>query len=109
MVALGAAGASTAAAYDFLVSMSVLTNTICYVFVFAAYLKVKRGTPWALVIGVVGEITTITAIVCTMVPSASDPHPMETFLKIAISTAAMVAVGLFLYWLGTRRRAAVAA
>jgi amino acid transporter len=109
MVALGAAGASTAAAYDFLVSMSVLTNTICYVFVFAAYLKVKRGTPWALVIGVVGEITTITAIVCTMVPSASDPHPMATFLKIAVSTTAMVLVGLFLYWLGTRRRAAVAA
>jgi glutamate:GABA antiporter len=106
MVALGAAGASTAAAYDFLVSMSVLTNTVCYIFVFAAYLKVKRGNLWALAIGAVGEITTITAIVCTMVPSVSDPHPLTTFLKIAVSTIAMVVVGLFLYWLGTRRKAA---
>ena len=48
MVALGAAGSSTASAYDFLVSMSVLTNTVCYIFVFAAYMKVKRGNARAL-------------------------------------------------------------
>jgi amino acid transporter len=108
MVALGAAGASTAAAYDFLVSMSVLTNTVCYLFVFAAYMKVRRGSARSLLIGIVGEITTIAAIVCTMIPSGSDPHPMATFLKIAMSTLAMVVAGLILYWLGTRRQAAVA-
>jgi amino acid transporter len=108
MVVLGSAGASTAATYDFLVSMSVLTNTICYVFVFAAYLKVQRKGAWGIVLGGVGQITTLVAIACTMVPSASDPHPLATFLKIAISTLVMVVVGLFLYWLGTRRRGALA-
>jgi amino acid transporter len=109
MVALGAAGSSTASAYDFLVSMSVLTNTICYVFVFASYLKVQRSGLRGIVIGVVGEIATISAIVCTLVPSGSDPHPMATFLKMAISTGVMIVVGLVLYWLGTRRREALAA
>ena len=109
MVALGAAGSSTAAAYDFLVSMSVLTNTICYVFVFAVYLKVQRSGAWGLIVGVVGEITTLVAIGCTLIPGASDPHPMATFLKIAISTLVMAVVGLILYWLGTRRKAALAA
>lgn len=108
MVALGAAGASTAAAYDFLVSMSVLTNTACYLFLFAAYLKAKRGSLRTIVVGVVGEIATVTAIVGTMIPSGSDPHPLATFLKIALSNVILVAVGLVLYWLGTRRKATVA-
>ena len=108
MVALGAAGASTAAAYDFLVSMSVLTNTACYLFLFAAYLKAKRGSLRTLVIGVIGEIATVTAIIGTMIPSAGDPHPLATFLKIALSNVILVAVGLILYWLGTRRKVAVA-
>jgi uncharacterized protein (TIGR03382 family) len=103
-VALGAAGASTAAAYDFLVSMGVLTNTICYVFLFAAYLKVKRGNAWPLLIGAVGEIATITAIIGTMIPSGSDPHPLATFLKILISAIVLTLAGLVLYWLGTRRK-----
>jgi glutamate:GABA antiporter len=108
MVALGAAGASTAAAYDFLVSMSVLTNTACYLFLFAAYLKVKRGNGRALLIGMIGEIATITAIVGTMIPSGSDPHPLATFLKILISAIVLTVAGLVLYWLGTRRKEAPA-
>lgn len=108
MVALGAAGASTAATYDFLVSMGVLTNTTCYIFLFAAYLKVKRGTGWAIFVGVVGEVATITAIVGTVIPSASDPHPLATFLKIVISAIVLTIVGLVLYWLGTRRQGALA-
>lgn len=108
MVALGAAGASTAAAYDFLVSMSVLTNTACYLFLFAAYLKVKRGNGRALLIGMVGEIATITAIIGTMIPSGNDPHPLATFLKILISAIVLTVAGLVLYWLGTRHKEAPA-
>lgn len=108
MVALGAAGASTASTYDFLVSMGVLTNTSCYIFLFAAYLKVKRGIGWAILVGVVGELATITAVIGTMIPSASDPHPLATFLKIVISAIVLTVVGLVLYWLGTRRQGALA-
>jgi amino acid transporter len=108
MVALGAAGASTAATYDFLVSMGVLTNTTCYLFLFAAYLKVKWGTGWAIFVGVVGEVATISAIIGTVIPSASDPHPLATFLKIVISAAVLTIVGLALYWLGMRRQGALA-
>ncbi|HXL98547.1 MAG TPA: APC family permease [Rhizomicrobium sp.] len=120
MVILGQAGASAAVAYDFLVSMSVLTNTLCYVFMFAVYLKSVRAEPAAgmwrpsggvrtgLVLGIVGQTATLIAILCTLVPGGGDPHPVETFLKIVISTVAMLVVGLVLYWLGTRRQAAPA-
>lgn len=120
MVILGQAGASAAVAYDFLVSMSVLTNTLCYVFMFAVYLKSVRAEPapgmWrppggartGLVLGFVGQTATLIAILCTLVPGGGDPHPVETFLKIVISTVAMLLAGLLLYWLGTRRQAAMA-
>jgi amino acid transporter len=119
-VILGQAGAIATAAYDFLVNMSILTNTLCYAFMFAAYLKLARsnvrpgdwrapgGTKTNVALAVVGQVTTWTAIVCTLVPSGSDPHPLSTFLKIAGSAVAMVAIGGVLYWSGTRRRLATA-
>lgn len=121
MVVLSEAGASAAAAYDFLISMSVLTSSIPYVFVFIAYFRHARRKPvpgaWlppggartGLVLAVVGQAATLMAIICSMVPASSDPHPLATFLKIALSTLAMLAIGLVLYWLGNRRRRAVAA
>ncbi len=117
MVVLGQAGEGAAAAYDFLVSMSVLTATIPYVYVFAAYLSHKRrpqlpgawrppgGARSSLVLGFVGMAATLIAIACTLVPSNSDTQPLATFLKIVISTAVMLGVGLLLFWLGTRRKA----
>lgn len=120
-VILGQAGASAAVAYDFLVAMGVLTNSICYVFLFAVYLRSVRSEPVAgawvfpggptvrFVVGALGQTATLIAIACTLVPSASDPHPLATFLKIALSTVAMVVTGVALYWAATRRRLAVAA
>jgi len=117
LVILSEAGEGAAAAYDFLVAMSVLTYTIPYVFVFAAYLAHKRwpdalgawqppgGRPTSRVLGLVGLTATLTAMVCTLVPSNADLHPLANFLKIVLSTAVIVAAGLLLYGLGRRRRA----
>lgn len=119
MVILSQTGSGAAAAYDFLVSMSVLTATIPYVYVFVAYLARHRwphvadawrppgGPRTGIVLGVVGLISTLVAIACTMVPSATDTQPLNTFLKIVISTVVMLVVGLVLYWLAARRRSSV--
>ena len=64
------------------------------------------GLRTSIALAVVGQIATLIAIACTLVPGAGDAHPMATFLKIALSTLAMLVVGLVLYWLGTRRQAA---
>ncbi|HEY2068982.1 MAG TPA: APC family permease [Rhizomicrobium sp.] len=118
-VVLSQAGATAAVAYDFLVSMSVLTNTICYIFVFAAFWKWSRvgaepgawqppgGARTSLVLAAMGQVTTLIAIACTLVPGADDAHPLATFLKIILSTLAMLVAGLVLYWLGARRSAQV--
>ena len=116
MVILSQAGEGAASAYDFLVSMSVLSATIPYVFVFAVYLARKRwpkpAEAWAppggartgLILGAVGMIATLCAIACTLVPSGTDPYPLATFLKIVVSAGVMLGVGLMLYGLAARRR-----
>lgn len=121
MVILSQAGSSAATAYDFLVSMSVLTATIPYVYVFGVYLARKRwpqpaaawlptgGARLGIVLGVVGMIATLTAIICSMIPNGSDGQPLLSFLKIVSATTLMLIVGLVLYWLGNRRAAKVTA
>ncbi|MEJ0028188.1 MAG: APC family permease [Rhizomicrobium sp.] len=118
MVLLSQAGASVAGAYDFLVAMGVLTATIPYVFMFAAYLKAARLTPvagaWAppgglrtsFVLGWIGMVSTLLAIACTLVPGPGEAHPVAAIFKFVGSAVAMGAVGLLLYWLSNRRRIA---
>jgi amino acid transporter len=115
VVILSEAGEGAAAAYDFLLAMSVLTATVPYIFLFAAYLARSRwplvagaweppgGASMGKLLGVVGMIATVAAISCTMIPSGNDLHPLATFLKIVFSTLGALAAGLFLYWLGQRR------
>lgn len=121
MVVLSQAGEGAAAAYDFLVSMSVLGVTIPYLLVFIAYLSRRRwpqsaeawippgGARMGLFLGVVGLVSTAVATACTMVPNPADAHPLTTFLKIALATVAAGVIGVVLYWLGHRRQVRAAA
>lgn len=118
MVVLSQAGTSVAAAYDFLVAMSVLTVTIPYVFMFVVYLKSARLPPvpgaWtppggrrtSILLGWIGQVSTLIAIACTLVPSSGEAHPFAAFLKIVVAAGVMLGVGLVLYWLADRRRGA---
>jgi hypothetical protein len=60
-----------------------------------------------LIVGGIGRCARVIANACTLVPSSSEPHPLAAFLKIVLSTAVMLAVGLLLYWLAAKRREAV--
>jgi amino acid transporter len=117
MVGLSQAGTSVAAAYDFLVAMSVLGTTLPYVFMFIGYLKASRLPPvpgaWAppggprtsITLGWLALVSTVIAIACTLVPSSSDAHPWTALLKIVIATGVMTAAGLAVYGAAKRRRA----
>ncbi len=121
MVVISQAGTSVAAAYDFMVAMGVLTITIPYVFMFIAHLKILRLPPipgaWtppggartSRVLGWMGLASTFVAIVCTLIPSSSEPHPLAAFLKIVAAAAVMLAMGAALYGLAGRKRGRVAA
>ncbi|HVV64296.1 MAG TPA: APC family permease [Rhizomicrobium sp.] len=116
IVVLSQAGSSVAGAYDFLVATAVLGSNIPYLFMFWAHIKSASLPPaegaWAppggrrttRIAGWLGMASCAVAIACTMVPSSSDPHPLAAFLKIVFAAAAMIGVGLLIYWNAARRR-----
>ena len=97
---LGQAGTSVKGAYDVLVSMTVIIYFIPYLYVFAAMIKLQRepagpevirvpgGKPVAVLISVIGLLTTTATILLSVVPPADDPNKPLAVLKIVGGTAA---------------------
>ncbi|MEO8926054.1 MAG: APC family permease [Caulobacteraceae bacterium] len=114
LVVLGQAGASIKAAYDFLVSMGVLSYTLPFVFLFVVYLKLQgRAAPadaWTapggpsagLAIGAVGLAVTLSAIACTLVPSPDATDKIGAVVKLVVASAVLIAMGVAIYGLARR-------
>ncbi|HEX5386323.1 MAG TPA: APC family permease [Gemmatimonadales bacterium] len=111
---LGQAGASVKNAYDFLVSMGVISFFIPYLFMFASLIRVQSvpappgtqrvpgGSGVARVLGGLGFLVTAGSIVLSFIPAADDPHPTLTVVKIAVATSIVVGTGALLYARGRR-------
>ncbi len=119
LIALGQAGTTVKAAYDFLVSMSVLSYTLPFVFLFLAYIRLQKTPPpagaWrppggpnaARAIGVIGLAVTLSAIACTLVPSPDAADKVAAVIKLLVACAVLVGSGVVAYvW---RRPAALPA
>jgi len=112
---LGQAGTSVKGAYDVLASMTVITYFIPYLYVFAAMIKLQRepagleiirvpgGKPAAVFISVIGLLTTTATILLSVIPPADEPNKPLAVLKIVGGTAALMAVGGWIYWAGKNR------
>jgi amino acid transporter len=116
LVVLGQAGATLAGAYDFLVSMSVLSYTLPFVFLFVVYLKVQNdnapaldwrtpgGAPAARAIGWLGLVVSISAILGSLAPSPDAEDPLGATAKLLFASLVLIAAGALVYVL--RRRSA---
>jgi len=112
---LGQAGTSVKGAYDVMVSMGVLTYFIPYVYLFASMIKLQRepvgpdvirvpgGRPIAILVALVGLATTTVTIILSMIPQPDEPNKPLAVLKIVGGTAALVGVGVWIYWAGKFR------
>jgi glutamate:GABA antiporter len=102
---LSQAGASVKTAYDFMIAMGVLTYTLPYVLMFIAFLVLRKQpggpgiwkAPGGVLVGVVGLIITIAAIILSAVPPTSDPAPMQTFMKLMVASIALILIGVGFY------------
>jgi amino acid transporter len=120
LLVISQAGASIAAAYDFIIAMSVLSYTLPFLFLFAAYLKAQRtpaapgvwtapgGRSGAVAIGILGFAITASAVACTLVPSPAAADQMGALIKLLIATAVMLGSGAALYLLAAMRKSAPA-
>jgi amino acid transporter len=114
LIGLGQAGASVKAAYDFLISMSVISYTLPFALLFIAWLRLQgRPRPagaWRLpggaaparIAGVVGLALTSSAIFCTLVPSPEAADKLAAFVKLVVASAVLVLSGLAVQLLAGR-------
>jgi amino acid transporter len=118
---LGQAGTTVRNAYNVLVAMSVITNFIPYLYLFASMFKIQNqpagpgvirvpgGRPIARLVSIVGLLTTSFTIVVSLIPQPDDPHKVMSVIKVVGSTVVLLAVGVWLYWSGKKRAAATPA
>jgi amino acid transporter len=109
---LGQAGTTVRGAYDVLVSMAVLTTFLPFLFIFAAMIRLQRepagpevrrvpgGKPVAIILGVLGTISTLVTIGLSAIPSDDNPDKPLAILKVVGSAAVVVVLGVGVYWIG---------
>ena len=107
---LGQAGSSVQGAYDLLVSMSIVTYFIPFVFLFLAALRLQRheapagvmripgGRTMSRALACVGLITTLLTIGLSLVPAADEPHKALAVTKVLGSTLLLVGGGVLVFW-----------
>jgi amino acid transporter len=113
-ILLGQAGSTVRGAYQVLVSMTIITNFIPYLFMFAALIKLQRepveqgvvrvpgGKPAAILLAIVGMLMTTAVIVASVIPDSSEPNKALAVGKILVLSAVLVGGGVALYAVGKR-------
>jgi amino acid transporter len=116
LVVLGQAGVTVKAAYDFLISMSVISYTLPFAFLFLAYFRVPAEAPegvWVApggaagrkVLALAGLAVTFSAIACTLVPSPDATDKLGAVVKLIVSSAVLIGLGGAIYMRAPRATA----
>ena len=107
---LSQAGSSVEGAYDLLVSMSIITYFIPFVFLFLAMIRLQRepappgvmrvpgGKPVAITLACVGLLTTLLTIVLSVIPANDEPHKALAVAKVLGSTVLLVGGGIAVFY-----------
>ena len=115
---LSQAGSSVQSAYNLLVSMSIITYFIPFVFLFLAMIRLQRepfpagvarlpgGKPIAILLASVGLLTTLMTIVLAVVPPKDEPHKGSAIAKVIGSTLLLISAGVAVFLNGARSKRA---
>ncbi len=119
-ILMGQLGSTVHAAYELLVSMTIITTFVPYLFMFAALIRLQRepvetgvvripgGKPAAIGVGLLGFVATIAVIIGSAIPDPSEPHKTLAVIKTLVLSAVLVGSGMVLYAVGKRNALAKA-
>src|SRR5579863_688411 len=114
-VVMGQLGTSVRGAYQVLVSMTIITNFVPYLFMFAALIRLQTeptppnivrvpgGKPVATLIAIVGFVATTAVIVGSVVPDAAETNKALAVSKVVLMSVILLGGGAALYGAGKRR------
>jgi amino acid transporter len=103
---LGQAGTTVRGAYNVLVSMSVISLFLPYLFLFAAMIRMQSrpaprearrvpgGKPAAIVLASMGLVSTVATIVLSVIPGADEMNKPLAVAKVLGGTMALVGTGV---------------
>lgn len=112
---LGQLGSTVRGAYQVLVSMTIITSFIPYLFMFTALIRLQRqpagpeivripgGSGAAIAVSIVGLTGTCVALVGSVFPDPSEPHKVLMVTKVILLSFVVLGGGAGLYMLGKRR------
>jgi amino acid transporter len=115
-ILLGQAGTTVKGAYDVLVSMSIISYFIPYLFMFASLIRlqgepaspgvsrVPGGRGVAVALAGTGFATTVVSIGLALIPADYEPNKILAVTKVAGLTILLVGAGALVYHLGKRRQ-----
>ncbi len=117
---LGQAGTTVKGAYDFLVGMGVISYFLPFLYMFASVIRLQKepvdmsvmripgGKPVAILLASLGIFTTAVSSVLACIPPADEPNKFLAVTKIVASSALMISIGAFIYFLGKRKNGGLA-
>jgi amino acid transporter len=112
---LGQAGTSVRGAYEVLVSTSIITYFVPFLFMFAAMIRLQRepsdasvmrvpgGARVAMWLALLGFLTTTAAIVLACVPAVDEPNRPLAVIKTVGASVGLLTLGVVVYLSGRRR------
>jgi amino acid transporter len=115
-VVLGQAGSTVHGAYQVLVSMTIITSFVAFLFMFASLISLQRepaapevvlvpgGKRVAIAVALVGFTATGLVIIGSLVPDPGEPNKMLAVVKVVALSVVLLSSGGILYWYGRRRR-----
>jgi amino acid transporter len=113
-ILLGQAGSTVHGAYQVLVTMTIITNFVPYLSMFAALIRLQRepveagvirvpgGKPVATALALIGMVTTFLVIVASVVPDPSEPNKVLAVGKVVFFSVLLIGGGVLLYIVGRR-------
>src|SRR5271166_3430736 len=114
-ILMGQAGSSVRGAYQVLVTMTIITNFIPYLFMFAAMIRLQRepvepgvitipgGRRAAVSLAIIALVTTCAVIVASVVPDPSEPNKVLAVAKVIFFSVVLIGGGVLLYEVGRKR------
>jgi amino acid transporter len=106
---LGQAGTTVRGAYNVLVSMSVISLFIPYLFLFGAMIRMQSrpaaiearrvpgGRPVAILLASIGLVSTTATIILSAIPGTDETNKPLAVAKVLGGTAALVGLGLAVF------------
>jgi glutamate:GABA antiporter len=118
-VLLGQAGTTVKGAYDILVSMTVISVLIPFLFLYGSAIRLQRepagpgvvripgGKPAIILVASIGLVTTAASIALSIVPAPDEPRPAIAVAKVVGLSILNVGLGAALFVIGRRRQRGV--